>query len=77
MILGPSPNLDGPTLLLRYLLAGLDQEGLFTGGTSSQRLEPSGLSRERGESIRGGGGEGSLEGGSGELPREYFENLCL
>ena len=28
--------------------------GLFTGGTSSQKLEPSGGSREQGESMSGG-----------------------
>ena len=41
------------------------------GGNSSQKLEPSGASRERGESMSGG--RGSLEGGSGELPRIFFK----
>ena len=38
---------------------GLDPEGCLRGGggggTSSRRLEPSGVSREWGESMRGGG----------------------
>ena len=35
---------------------------VYGGKTSSQRLEPSGASREQGESMREGGGGGSLEG---------------
>ena len=47
------------------------------GATSIQRLETSDASRERGESMRGGGTPRLLEGGLGELPRETFKNLCL
>ena len=55
-------------------VAGLDPEGLFTGGrggTSRPKLEPSGTSRERGGEYEWRGG--SLEGGSGELPRKFFK----
>ena len=41
------------------------------GGTSSPKLEPSGACRQRGESMSGGGG--SLEGGSGDFPRNFFK----
>ena len=47
------------------------------GGTSSQRLETSDASRERGESMRGGGTPRLLEGGLGEFLWETFKNLCL
>ena len=43
------------------------------GGTSSQRLELSGASGERGESMRGGGGGGSLEGVRGSSPGIFFK----
>ena len=64
-------------ILYLYPNSGLDQEGLFTGGgggTSSQRLVPSGASRDRGESMRGSGTPRSLEGGHGELPRFFFKS---
>ena len=55
--------------------SGLDPEGLFTGGGGGghfkPKLEPRGASRERGESMSGGGG--SLEGGPRELPRNFLK----
>ena len=44
---------------------------MFTGGTSSPKLEPSVASREQGESMSRGGG--SLEGASRDLPRNSFK----
>ena len=43
--------------------------GLFTGGTSSPKLEPSGGSREQGESMSGGEAH---EGGFGGAPPIFF-----
>ena len=51
--------------------------GVGGGGTSSQRLEPSGESRERGESMRGGLTPRSLEGGSGDLPRNISKKIYV
>ena len=54
------------------LFTGLDPEGLITGGTESQTLEPSGASRERGESRRGG--NPLVGGGSGgSSPRKILK----
>ena len=51
---------------------GWTQRGCLRGGTSSQRLEPSGAGRGRGESMRGGEG-GSLGGGVfGGAPPDFF-----
>ena len=65
-------------------IAGLDPEGLFTGGgggggkggTSSQRLEPSGASSEWGESMRGGLKPPLIRGGTGDLPRNFLK-ICV
>ena len=43
------------------------------GGTWSRRLEASGASRERVESMRGGGIPCSLDGGPGVLPQIFFK----
>ena len=53
------------------LFPGLDPEGLFTGGTSSPKLESSGASRERGESISGG--EAHWRGFGGAPPKFFFK----
>ena len=59
--------------------SGLDPEGLFTGGgggsTSSPKLEPSGTSRERGESMSGE--RGSLEGVRGSSPEIFLKYMSL
>ena len=51
----------------------MDPEGLLMEGTSSRRLEPSGASRERGESMRGGETPCSLEGVPEYLPQKSFK----
>ena len=58
-------------------MAGLDPEGFFTGGggggTLSRSLEPSGASREQGESMGGGWNLLSLKGGPVELPGIFLK----
>ena len=59
--------------------SGLDPEGLFTGGGGGA-LEAAGLKRAA-QAVNGGEYEKgwnprSLEGGPGDLPRNFLKNLC-
>ena len=49
----------------------------YGGGTESRLLEPSGASRERGESRRGGLTPFLLEGGLGVAPPEFFFKIYV
>ena len=58
-------------------LQGWTQRGCLRGGTSSQRLEPSGASRELGESVWGAVMEAHWRGVRGSSPRNFLKSMSL